>query len=268
MALAQQVESNVTERTSNGIWWVQLLTSDVEAAKAFYGPLLQWEWDADPHVPAVEVALRGGNVVAGIHERPDPHIPVNWMTFVLVDDVAATLARARELGAEIIMDTTEIGEGTGVTGVFADPGGAVLGIWTPGTGMHGVELVNCEGAMSWLDLRTHDAARDGEFYAGVFGWTVSKMDFPGMDYWTLDNGGRPVAGMMQFGTGEAQAPAHWGVTFGVERADDAADWTREQGGSVTFGPMDSRFGRTLGIQDPQGGYVNLIQPPAGGWTQG
>jgi hypothetical protein len=59
---------------------------------------------------------------------PDAEVPPHWLAYVGVDDVRATTARARELGATIVQDAMEI-SGYGWFSVFVDPTGATLAIW-------------------------------------------------------------------------------------------------------------------------------------------
>ena len=51
-----------------------------------------------------------------------------WMPYVLVDNVDATLEKAREMGAKVVVEKTTIPE-MGAYGAFVDPAGAALGVW-------------------------------------------------------------------------------------------------------------------------------------------
>ena len=50
--------------------------------------------------------------------------------------------------------------------VIADPTGAVLCLWQPGTNI-GAEVVNEPGALTWADIATTDAAAAQAFYDGA-----------------------------------------------------------------------------------------------------
>jgi uncharacterized protein len=62
------------------------------------------------------------------------HLPVgappHWLPYVAVDDVDATIARARKLGARIPVDPEDI-PGIGRFGVLEDPTAAVLAVLKP-----------------------------------------------------------------------------------------------------------------------------------------
>src|SRR4051812_29903375 len=57
-----------------------------------------------------------------------PDAPTGWTPYVQVDDVKATMAKATKAGATAMLPYQEIGE-MGAIGVFADPNGAVIGVW-------------------------------------------------------------------------------------------------------------------------------------------
>jgi predicted enzyme related to lactoylglutathione lyase len=70
----------------------------------------------------------GGGTGGGMQAKPMPEAPTGWMPYVQVDDVKATVAKATKAGAMALLPYQEIGE-MGAIGVFADPTGAVLGVW-------------------------------------------------------------------------------------------------------------------------------------------
>ena len=51
---------------------------------------------------------------------------------------------------------------------------------------------------------------------------------------------------------DAEAPAHWGVTFSVGDADRCAARASELGGQVLAGPFDAPWVRMAVLQDPHG----------------
>lgn len=54
------------------------------------------------------------------------------------------------------------------------------------------------------------------------------------------------------GDDQPNTPAHWGVTFGVDDADAAAERTAAFCGSVVAGPFSAPWVRMAVIADPQG----------------
>ena len=90
------------------------------------------------------------------------------------------------------MDVMDLGR----MAIFADPTGAVFGIWQPGTFL-GAGLVNEPGAIAWNELNTRDPEAAKAFYGAVFGWAFEdkEMEEAGT-YTTIKLGEDPVGGML------------------------------------------------------------------------
>jgi len=61
---------------------------------------------------------------------PDPKMAAQWVPYVRVADVDATLANAKRLGANVCMDGTDIAN-VGRIGMMVDPQGAMLAVIRP-----------------------------------------------------------------------------------------------------------------------------------------
>ena len=61
-------------------------------------------------------------------------MPDSWLPYILVEDAAASTKKAKELGATICKDVTEM-PGFGWFSVISDPTGALFGLWQPKDGM-------------------------------------------------------------------------------------------------------------------------------------
>jgi uncharacterized protein len=111
--------------------WDELLTTDVEAAKQFYGEIFGWTSTDMPMGDAGTYTMfkrAGDTTVAGLMQRPDENIPPNWGTYIGTPDVDATIARAKELGGTAITEPMDV-PGQGRFAIIQDPTGAVFGIW-------------------------------------------------------------------------------------------------------------------------------------------
>ena len=74
----------------------------------------------------------GGGTGGGMMQSPMPGIPPHWLAYVGVDDIQASTKKARELGAKVVVDVTEVGS-YGTMSVVTDPTGAALAMWQPKT---------------------------------------------------------------------------------------------------------------------------------------
>ena len=110
----------------NAFAHIELNTSDVARAKSFYKSLFKWKFSALPDYTMIDVGKGTGG---GMQKKAIPGSPTLWLPYVEVDDVTATIDKARKLGANIQVDYMDIGD-MGAIGVFLDPTGAPLGVWS------------------------------------------------------------------------------------------------------------------------------------------
>jgi uncharacterized protein len=107
--------------------WVELSTTDVEAATAFYSQLFGWSAEEmSMQDGAYTVVKTGSDEIGGIMSMP-PQMqgPPHWGVYITVDDVDATAAKAQQLGATTIVPPTDI-PNVGRFCTFQDPQGAVI----------------------------------------------------------------------------------------------------------------------------------------------
>jgi predicted enzyme related to lactoylglutathione lyase len=106
---------------------IELTTDNLKAAQKFYGKVFAWKLNDMPGMNYTMIDV-GGGTGGGMQAKPMPEAPTGWMPYVQVDDVKATLSKAAKAGATIALPYHEIGE-MGAIGVFADPNGAMIGVW-------------------------------------------------------------------------------------------------------------------------------------------
>ncbi len=108
---------------------VELMSTDVGKAKAFYGKLFDWELeDTDMGDMTYTMRMVGEGTGGGLMKNPMPNAGSTWVAYVNVDDLKAATAKAKSLGASVIKDQVEI-KGGGSFSIIADPTGAMLGLW-------------------------------------------------------------------------------------------------------------------------------------------
>lgn len=111
--------------------WSELLTTDVAAAKSFYGELFGWQFvDAPMENMTYTVVKANDDEVAGIMCMPEgapEGMPPVWGIYITVDDVDTAAEKATTLGARIQMPPQDIPE-VGRFCVLQDPQGAFVSI--------------------------------------------------------------------------------------------------------------------------------------------
>ena len=120
--------------THGHVHWSELMTDDVEAAKAFYGAATGWTF-ADMPMPEGTYTLCqvDGQPVAGIAPLAmtnDEDLPTHWMTYLAVADIDAVVAKAETGGGKIVTPPFDV-PGVGRIAVMTDPSGARIGMMTP-----------------------------------------------------------------------------------------------------------------------------------------
>jgi predicted enzyme related to lactoylglutathione lyase len=114
-------------------YWSELLTPDVEAAKAFYGTTVGWTFQPMNDGETYWIAMAGGVPVAGIGPLADfapPGVPPHWLTYLAVDDVDARVAGFVAAGGIVVKPCFDI-PGVGRIAIVRDPQGATMGWMTP-----------------------------------------------------------------------------------------------------------------------------------------
>lgn len=240
--------------------WVDLTTTDEEAAKNFYSKLFGWEWvrSETPQGGAYWMAKLDGELIAGLssqqQEMAGKGIPSTWNTYVNVDSVDDTTAKAVAAGGEVIAPAIDIGD-SGRMSVVKDLSGAAIGIWQAGT-HKGAGLVNEPGSLIWNEVYAPDTEAIVTFYNKVFGWETGSTPFGGAgSYTTFKVGGTPVGGT--YPPHGDQVP-HWHVWFGTADPDGTAAKAAELGATVVVPPTESPAGRFARLRDPTGAVFSVI----------
>ncbi|WP_043659177.1 VOC family protein [Thermocrispum municipale] len=112
----------------NPVVHFEIGTKDSGRARSFYRALFGWQ----PAPGGPEYWLippEGDGIGGGIREASD-QVPTYITFYVQVDDIRASVAKARELGGQVIVAPTPI-PGVGEFALFADPDGNTVGLMTP-----------------------------------------------------------------------------------------------------------------------------------------
>jgi predicted enzyme related to lactoylglutathione lyase len=109
--------------------WNELVSSDVGAARSFYTQLFSWTTEAFGPGGRYTVFKQGDATIGGL--TPHPPGPgedtSHWASYFAVADADATFAKAIALGAQVMIQLTDV-PGVGRFGWLQDPQGAAFAI--------------------------------------------------------------------------------------------------------------------------------------------
>ena len=247
-----------TEYTPGTFCAVDLAAADVEKGKAFYAGLFGWD-HADPYRDWT-ACLLDGKIVAGIFNQPvdqrEAGVPPNWVNYVSVTDADTSVARAVELGGDVLAPPVDIGEG-GRMGVLADPQGAAFALWQPG-GYAGGQLVNVPGALTWNQLTTSDPEAAIAFYTELFGWTTEAPAGGDGAFWSCKNSEGWLTGGVMGPPPGMDAPPSWTPYFASADLKQHEAGVKELGGAALSPILPVPAGELFVAQDDQGAVFGLF----------
>lgn len=260
--------------------WIDIEPDDVEAAKAFYGTLLGWEFtEATPPESPYRyfIAHVAGEDAAGIGGPGEPTgagETAEWQTYLAVDDADSFEATVTAAGGRIVAPPTSPGP-AGTWAGFADPAGAEFRVWQAARRL-GAQIANTPGAWNFSFLHTAKPETAKAFYHKIFDWEFT--DLAGTAMVRRPGYGEHLATTIdpgiyerQFAVGAppdfadavawvvpAEGEPHWQVSFTVADRDDSAATAERFGGKV-LGTTDSEWTRDAVVRDPQGAIFTISQ---------
>jgi predicted enzyme related to lactoylglutathione lyase len=241
--------------------WIDLYSSDTDAAKTFYGQLFGWTpEEAPPEFGGYFTFLKDGKHVAGcMLNDGSQNAPDAWTVHLMTDDIERTVEDARAKGGQVYVEPMDVGD-NGRFAMIGDPGQAGIGAWEP-RNMKGFEVRGEVGTPSWFELHTRDYDRSVDFYRDVFKWDPhTASDSEELRYTTLGEGQNMLAGIMDSSAFLPEGePAAWTIYFEVENVDAALKRIEELGGKIERPGEDTPYGRLAAATDPTGTRFKLIE---------
>jgi predicted enzyme related to lactoylglutathione lyase len=254
----------VEKHAPGSFCWLELATTDQNAAKQFYSSLFGWiinDFPMGPDGVYTMFNLEGRNAAAAATMNPQMQqqgVPPHWTLYMATDNADQTAAKTTQAGGKVLAAPFDVFD-FGRMAALQDPTGASFCVWQPkqhtGTGITGVP-----GTLCWADLMSPDQARASKFYTAVFGWEIS----PGQDntgYLHIKNGAEFIGGIPPAEHRPPNVPPHWMLYFYVEDCDASTGKAKNLGAKVLMEPMAvQKVGRMSIVDDPQGAGFALFQP--------
>jgi predicted enzyme related to lactoylglutathione lyase len=244
--------------------WIELTTTDQNAAKSFYGSLLGWAVNDMPMGPDdfyTIFRLDGKDAAAACTLRPDQRergVPAHWMIYVAVESAYAAADRAAQAGGTVLAPPFDVFD-AGRMAVLEDPTGATIAVWQANKSI-GIQIAGVDGSLCWADLSTSDPERAKQYYSDLFGWEITTENDPS-GYLHIKNGEELIGGIQPLASRNPNAPPHWLAYFLVADCDASAALAKQLGATLYAGPMSiENVGRMAVVADPQGAVFALFQP--------
>ena len=239
--------------------WADAMFGDVEGAKSFYGDVLGWTFgEASTEFGNYTQAYANGKAVAAVvPPMPGQEGQSAWCLYFASPDVAATAAKIRANGGEVLMEPMQVGD-FGSMLLAREPSGAAFGVWQAGV-HEGFEATAVPGAYCWAELFTREPEKSDAFFSAVFPYKAKQLEDPQIDFRLFDVGEDTVFGRMKMTDDfPPEVPPYINVYFTVEDCDAAVAKATERGATVHVGAMDTPFGRFAVLSDPLGAPFSVI----------
>jgi predicted enzyme related to lactoylglutathione lyase len=255
--------------------WYELMTTDLDAAAAFYGDVVGWKIQAhsDPQSASEGMDYRmivrddGGNAggAFGLSKgMTDGGARPCWLGYFYTPDVDVAVAAILADGGTVKMPAADIPVGR--IAMVTDPGGVPFYVMNPIPPAGAPADAKSDAydrwapqRISWNELYAPDLDVAKAFYAKHFDFEYNdSMPMGEMgDYVFIDHGGQTIGAMMR-------QPPHvpfpcWNYYLRVADFDTAVERVKAGGGQVLNGPMEVPGGDwIINGMDPQGAAFSLV----------
>lgn len=251
----------MTNKQGDHVWY-ELLTTDPDAAQAFYGKVVGWKARDSGMGGGMDYRLLSAPDadIGGLMKMPAgmPGGPC-WLGYVGVSDVDEAAAKVTQLGGKVHMPPADI-PGVGRFAMVADPQGVAFYLMRGNSEQASTAFKPAAiGHCGWNELVTSDQDAALDFYTKLFGWQKGDaMPMGDMgDYRFINHGGEMIGAVMN--RPKDAPPPRWNYYFRVPGIDAAAEKIRTNKGQVTFGPMEVPGGDwVVSAIDPQGAAFALV----------
>lgn len=243
--------------------WYELMTGDIEGARAFYKAVAGMAIDDTSDMPGQDYRMIrygddfvGGALALGKDMIDNGAAPL-WIGYIGVKDVDATAEAIKAKGGHVFM-TRDIPQGR--LAMCADPQGAPFYIMRGSSdGTSTVWQDNVVGHFGWNELWTPDQPVALDFYGSLFGWTQQgAMPMgPRGDYLFMMRGDKRLGA---FGpASDASKPAYWRHVFRVPSISASLEAAKAGGATDIEGPHQvPGDDHVMYAKDPQGATFVLV----------
>jgi uncharacterized protein len=243
--------------------WYELMTTDVEAARAFYANVMDWGTkDASTPASAYIFFTAATVPVSGLTLLPEPAREAgaapHWIGYVGVTDVDAAAERIKQLGGAVHVPPTDIPNISRFS-IVADPQMATFAL-VKGRKPGQEQPVDAgrPGRVGWHELLAGDWEKVFAFYGELLGWQKADAHVGAMGrYQQFTAAGEAIGGM--FTKPATLLFPFWLYYFNTSDVEAAAKRVEAAGGEILYGPTVVPGGAWIAhCADPQGAVFGLL----------
>ena len=236
--------------------WHELMTKDVDKAKAFYSELLGWKIEPMQMGQMEYLKITAGDEdIGGLMAFEHEQAPSHWMAYVTVDDIDAACKQVSALKGHVCVPPTEIPPGR--FSVIGDPSGATVSLLQMKQEPPEKTEMPAVNTFCWNEVLTDKPDEVKDFYAKIVGWQPSPSPMPAMDYTLFKRNDRDAAGLMKMPEGMPQSA--WVHYILVEDCDATLARAQKLGATPMMPTKDiPNIGRFNAFSDPTGAATALF----------
>jgi len=240
--------------------WYTYGSTDTAKGRDFYQQLFGWTVEQSPEPEMAEHPMFAADGVPFADIAPMPtSVPSHWATYVVVEDVDATLNRVLELGGKILQPAIDLPM-IGRMACLQDPWGAAIWAYTPSEATTlNWAMGDAEGRICWHELMAVDARKAAAFYGEIFGWNVQHQ--PQMNLLMIHVGERPIGHIMDIPTSAQGMPSAWFLYVLASDLESTSQKATTLGAKLLMPKTEvPNTGWFCLLQDPAGAHFYLWQP--------
>lgn len=263
-------ETTTAAQATSFIWY-ELMTTDLDGAKAFYDAVVGWRIDAGGEQPGSDhyrmIMRSDGGANGGALQLTDAMCSEGarpcWLAYFHAADVDAKVAEIVAEGGKLLLPQQDIPQGR--FAMVTDPQGVAFYVMTPIPPAGNPDAVSdvydrhTPQHVSWNELMTDDLDGAKSFYSRHFGFEFNSSMPMGEfgDYCFIDQGGQGIGAVMK------RPPfvpvSGWTYYIRVDSIARAVAAIEAGGGKVLRGPHEVPGGDwTVNGIDPQGAVFAIV----------
>ncbi len=233
----------------NHFVFADLSTYELAITKNFYSAVFNWEYFTEDD--RYYLAHHDDKQISGLYETPrkfkDMNMPSFWMSYIHVESVEDTVAKAKTLGG--IIELVETENPIGKIALIRDPLGAGFTVYE-GDQLNS-RFKNTKNALVWNELFISDFSRISPFYETLFHWTFAPAE-NGRRF-ILDSSQQQIGAVQEVSNTRKGKYEYWGVFFAVQDTATTKKSVLENGGLLVF--EDDHF---TALADPFGAFFHVV----------